>query len=209
MRFSIPFRISSSYRQHPARHPGKFWLSFLSLVGVILLWELALRIDAKASLFYPQPSAILKTLVDLSASGELWSNLGISLARITLGFLIGALSGVVLGLLMGVSSTIRALFEPWANLINPIPKIALIPFVVTALRFTGGSFIMALVVCVLPLVALDTLAAVTRIETTPTTCATWKKTGLSANARWQPSWAVAAQTPNSTCWSAAPTCRCC
>ncbi len=186
MRFTIPARLSSSTRQRRNSRPGKFWLSVLSLLGVILLWEFAIRVIPKADLFYPQPSGILKALVDLSASGELWSNIGISLARITLGFLTGAVAGIILGLLMGTNSTIRAVVEPWATLINPIPKIALIPFVVYALRFTETSFAVALMVCVLPLVALDTLAAVTRIE--PKYFEVARNYGAS---RWDTFWTVA------------------
>src|SRR5205809_8050091 len=96
------------------RRPNKFVLSFLYVLGGILVWEIIVGTIPKANLFYPQPSGIVKALVDLSASGELWSNLGISLARITVGFVIGALGGIALGLLMGVSGTFRAIVEPWA-----------------------------------------------------------------------------------------------
>ncbi len=164
MGLSIPTRVSAFVRRRTATSPNRYWLSLLFLLALILLWELAVRNGTIDKRFVPQPSEIVRSLVELSASGELWNNLGISLVRITLGFLIGAVTGIILGLLMGISPAIRALIRPVATLINPIPKIALIPFVVFALKFTEWSFIVSLTVSVLPLIALDTLAAVARIE---------------------------------------------
>jgi len=162
------------------------WLSILSPLLILLAWEVAVQQKLLDRRFVPQPSEIVKKLVDLSASGELWTNLGISLARITLGYVIAAIVGVSVGLLMGINPTIRAIIRPIAAALNPIPKIALIPFVVYALRFNEWSFIMSLMVSVLPLIILDTVAAVARIENKYFEVA--RNYGAS---RWDTFWTVA------------------
>jgi 1,4-dihydroxy-2-naphthoate polyprenyltransferase len=170
----------------PRKAPGRHWISFLFVLDLILLWELAIRNGTLDRRFIPQPSEIARTLLDLSASGELWNNLGISFVRITLGFLIAAVVGIPLGLLMGINPTIRALIRPVAALVNPIPKIALIPFVVFALKFTEWSFITSLTISILPLLLLDTMAAVARIE--PKYFEVARNYGAS---RWDTFWTVA------------------
>jgi len=162
------------------------WLSVLSPLLILLAWELAVQQRILDRRFYPQPSEIVKTLINLSNSGDLWTNLGISLSRITLGFLFAGTAGIILGLLMGISPTFRAIIRPIAAAINPIPKIALIPFVVFALAFKEISFIMSLTVSVLPLIILDTAAAVARIE--PKYFEVARNYGAS---RWDTFWTVA------------------
>src|SRR5579872_4029582 len=112
------------------------WLSILSPLVFILLWEVGVQTKILDPRFYPQPSGIIKSLIDLASSGELWDSLGISLVRVTLGFLIAAVPGIILGLLIGINPVARAIINPLVAALNPIPKIALIPFVVFALKFT-------------------------------------------------------------------------
>ena len=53
--------------------------------------------------------------------------MGISLFRIAIGFTIGALPGVVLGLAMGLLPIVRAVIQPLVDATFPIPKIAILP----------------------------------------------------------------------------------
>jgi len=140
------------------------WISFLSPLALVLLWEYAILRGWLDRRTIPQPSAVLQALIDMSKSGELWNNVGISILRITLGFGLGALIGVLLGLFIGISPTFSALLRPLMNAINPIPRIALIPFVILAFGFTERGRVLAMALSVVPIVLLDTAAAVARID---------------------------------------------
>jgi 1,4-dihydroxy-2-naphthoate polyprenyltransferase len=139
-------------------------LSALSPVVFLAAWEYSVATGILNRRFIPQPSAMLQTLADLSASGTLWSDLRVSILRIGLGFSLAALIGVVLGLLIGISRTASAIIRPLITVINPIPKIALIPFVVLAFGFNERGRIFSMAFSVMPIILLDTAAAVMRID---------------------------------------------
>ncbi|MBO9309593.1 MAG: ABC transporter permease, partial [Chloroflexi bacterium] len=99
------------------------WLSVVSPLILIGAWELAVAQGWLDRRFIPQPSQVVVELQRMLESGRLWQELGISLLRIALGFLLGGLLGIALGLLIGISTTASALLRPIITAINPIPKI--------------------------------------------------------------------------------------
>src|SRR6185312_15201261 len=73
---------------------------------------------------------IVDALWQLTMSGDLWRHLSISLVRIGSGWIIGSALGVVLGILMGLTSSGRAIGMPLVSAIYPVPKIALLPLLI-------------------------------------------------------------------------------
>jgi sulfonate transport system permease protein len=100
------------------------WLSPLLL---LLLWEAASRAGAIPAHFLAAPSAIGQTLFDMLASGELPSNLLVSLARAATGLVIGAGVGIVLALLAGLSRPGEVAVDPLMQIKRTIPTLALTP----------------------------------------------------------------------------------
>lgn len=162
------------------------WISVLSPLILVLVWELLVQTGILNRRFFTQPTKVIETLIDLSSTGLLWNELGISALRITVGFLIGSLIGIGLGLLIGISQTASAALRPIITAINPIPKIALIPFVVLALGFTEWARVLSLAISVMPIMLLDTAAAVGRIDSRYFEVA--QNYGAS---RWNAFWTVA------------------
>lgn len=102
-------------------------LSILSPIVLLAVWEIASLLGWVNTQFFPAPSAILREMGGMIASGELWVHTGASLSRILIGFVIGAVPGVVIGLAMGLSPIVRALLQPLINATFPIPKVAILP----------------------------------------------------------------------------------
>ena len=100
-----------------------------SPIALIVAWELAARATLIDTRFFPPPSAIARTLVTTLRSGELSEDVAISLQRLFLGFLLGALPGLVLGILMGIYRPFRALLDPLISATYPIPKSAILPLI--------------------------------------------------------------------------------
>ena len=140
------------------------WLSLLSPIALIALWELAVQVGWLNRVFYPPPSEVFVTLGDLIQSGQIFSDVGISLMRIGLGFLLGGVPAVIIGLLMGVSPTVRALIGPIAAAIYPIPKIALLPMIIVALGLGEISKVVTIAVSIFFLVVLNVAASVMQID---------------------------------------------
>ncbi|MCC7206722.1 MAG: 1,4-dihydroxy-2-naphthoate octaprenyltransferase [Anaerolineae bacterium] len=162
------------------------WLTLISPILLIVAWELAVQAGILNRRFVPQPSQVLATLASMAQSGELWTNLGVSMVRIALGFLLGAALGVVLGLIIGISPTASAVLRPIMSLVNPIPKILLIPFVALAFGYNEQARVLALAISLMPIILLDTAAAVDRID--PRYFEVARGYGAS---RWDTFWTVA------------------
>lgn len=139
-------------------------LSIASPIVLLIVWEWAVSVKLLDARFFPQPSHILDALRDMAATGELWNSLGASLMRTLLGFLAGTIPAVLLGLLMGISPLVRAILEPIASIINPVPKILFIFFIVLVSGFAERTRIISLALGIFFMILLDVAAAVRRIE---------------------------------------------
>ncbi|MBO8165138.1 MAG: ABC transporter permease [Brevibacillus sp.] len=78
-------------------------------------------------LFLPSPGQIVRTAVDMFQSGDILGDIGISFSRVALGFLLAALIGVPLGILMGTLRIVEGAFEPIIGFIRYMPASAFIP----------------------------------------------------------------------------------
>ena len=140
------------------------WLSLLSPVLLLGLWELAVAVGWLNRVFYPPPSEVFDTLGRLIADGSLFQDVGISMFRIVVGFILGGVPAIIVGVLMGVSPVVRALVQPIASAIYPIPKIALLPLIIVALGTDERSKVVTIAVSVFFLVVLNVAASVLQID---------------------------------------------
>jgi sulfonate transport system permease protein len=93
----------------------------LAFVG---LWEIiAFALDTR---FLPGPLQVGKTLVELTATGELLAHAAVSLSRVLAGFFLAVIIGVPVGILMGWSRKMES-FSVILEVIRPIPPLAWIP----------------------------------------------------------------------------------
>ncbi|OGL05641.1 MAG: ABC transporter permease [Candidatus Rokubacteria bacterium RIFCSPLOWO2_02_FULL_71_18] len=102
----------------------------LALAGVVVLWELVTRTGWVPALFLPSPSGVIESGMEMLASGELLVHVATSLRRLLLGFGLGALLGVSVGLAVGFFSLAEAVGTPLIAATFPIPKIALLPLLI-------------------------------------------------------------------------------
>jgi NitT/TauT family transport system permease protein len=104
--------------------------SWVAFAGILLVWQAAISLGWIDPVFLPSPAAIIDALWQLTVSGDLWRHLSISLIRIGSGWIIGSALGVVIGILMGLTSAGRAIGMPLVSAIYPVPKIALLPLLI-------------------------------------------------------------------------------
>src|ERR1700748_997664 len=102
----------------------------LAPAGVIALWQLAGSLGLVNSLFLPAPSAIVRAIWNLAASGALWHHLSASLLRIGAGWILGTIAGVAVGFAIGLFNHARAIGITFISALFPIPKIALLPLLI-------------------------------------------------------------------------------
>jgi ABC-type nitrate/sulfonate/bicarbonate transport system permease component len=145
-------------------------LSILSPLLLLGVWELFAQLHVIDTRFFPAPSSIFGVLWQMMRpspqfpTGELWFHLGISLERIVIGFLIGALPGIVIGLAMGLFSPIRAVIQPLIDATFPIPKIAILPLFIMIFGIGEESKYAIIATAVIYLVLINTVAGVRNID---------------------------------------------
>lgn len=102
--------------------------NILGIVLFLIAWEILPRIVPGVNiLMFPPPSRVFDTLIPLLVSGELISNVLISLRRAFLGFALAAILGVVAGLLTARLRILQNLSDPILHGFRSIPVIALVP----------------------------------------------------------------------------------
>ena len=115
----------------------------LVTIGALLaLWQL-IGVGARQS-YLPPVSAILPELGQLFRSGDIWREIGWSMARLAAGFALGLALGVPLGLVSGRVRAVDDFVRPILALFYPIPKAALIPILM--LWFGAGDFSKILII---------------------------------------------------------------
>ncbi|OTG86735.1 taurine ABC transporter permease [Acinetobacter sp. ANC 4558] len=109
-------------------------ISAVSLITFVIIWQLACSFKLVSPILLPSPLQIIDTVVDLTQNGyrdaPFYQHILVSTARAFFAFFIAIIIGVPLGLLMGRTPVLNAIFDPFVQFLRPIPKIALIPLVV-------------------------------------------------------------------------------
>lgn len=100
---------------------------WLSPLVVLLLWELGSRVGLIPERVLAAPSSVARTFWALAASGELASNLAVSLVRAAAGLAIGLVIGTALALVAGFSRLGETAVDPLMQLKRTIPVVALTP----------------------------------------------------------------------------------
>lgn len=114
-------------------------LPTLSVIILLAAWELLVRWRGIAPIFLPSPSSIAGFLWRMIADGTMEYHLAVTLLRIFAGFLVAAVTGIALGLLMGMSRIVSRVADIWIAALYPLPKISLIPLLIIWLG-TGEAY---------------------------------------------------------------------
>ena len=154
------------------------------ILGVLLAWELTARSGLVTPFMLPRFSAVLERIWADAASGELAVNVGLTLYRAMVGFLIAAVGGIGLGMAMSRSAGVNWLFDPIISVGFPMPKIAFLPVVILWLGFYDLSKISMVVFDAIFPVVTATIAGIQGVERE----LIWSARNMGANDRellWQ------------------------
>lgn len=141
--------------------------TILNVLGLALLlgfWQLLSAVALINPLLMPSPARIAAAAFDLARQGILLDHTIASLVRVLTGFLLAALCGVVLGVVLGLSRILADLFRPIVETLRPIPPIAWTPIAI--LWFGIGdapSYFLVFIGAIFP-IFVNTFAAVRSID---------------------------------------------
>lgn len=160
-----PRRESRPARRLPL---ARLSLQLLSLLGCLLLWQLACayRVNLGFVTFAntPRPAEVLEAALQLAQSPKLWPHLSSSLIRVGAGFGLAAVLGVILGLLIGRLPLANKLLLPPLEVLRPIPAVAWIPLSILMFPSSEGSMIFITFVGALFPILLNTIHGVEAVD---------------------------------------------
>ncbi|MDG5806731.1 ABC transporter permease [Streptomyces ossamyceticus] len=118
-------------RRRPRPRPtARYALRALALLAALALWQSLTSLDVDLWLRFsqfPTVTDVAHAFADRVAGPDYWTDLADSLTRIVTGFLLAAVLGVAVGVLIARSRLAEDLLGPVLEVIRPIPAIALVP----------------------------------------------------------------------------------
>jgi NitT/TauT family transport system permease protein len=96
----------------------------VSLLALCLIWALAAQ--AWPSRALPSPAEVWQAMVREAASGDLFFNLGVTLARVAAAYVLAMAIGSVIGILLGMHRRADRFFNPWVVLFLNVPALVII-----------------------------------------------------------------------------------
>jgi len=115
----------------------------------LLVWALAAFAVGK-DLLLPSPAAAGKALLSLAGQGSFWLSCGLTLLRVAGGFLLGMLTGTLLGFLTAFSRLADAFLSPLRSIIRATPVTSFIILVLLWLT-TGAAPLFIAFLMVVPI----------------------------------------------------------
>ena len=115
---------------------GIWWLISLTLPHYIL----------------PGPPRVWSSLTLISGNGDLWANLGITLGRVTAGFVFATLVGLPLGILFGANRRLGDFFEPIIPVMNTVSSAIWAIFAIIWFGISNATTIFVVFMTAMPLI---------------------------------------------------------
>jgi taurine transport system permease protein len=160
---SHPPRVAAPSFRLPARA-----ISAITLLALIALWWLAARYKVVSPVFLPGPEAVFRKFITVARDGfvdaTLLQHLLISLGRVFAALAATLLIGVPVGLLIGLSTVGRGIFDPLLEFLRPLPPLAYLPLVVIWFGIGEPSKVLVIGLAMLAPIALSTAAGVRAVN---------------------------------------------
>jgi len=143
---------------------GAHWPALLVFGVVAGAWTVVTQFDLVRDLFLPGPGLVGAALLDLLNNGyksrSLWAHAGLSLERVFGGFITGALVGTLLGLGMGYSRKVEAVFSPYIEFLRPLPQLSYLVLLIVWFGIGEISQVLLLFLTALPVSAVAAMDGV-------------------------------------------------
>jgi sulfonate transport system permease protein len=109
----------------------RFWLVALILpIALLCLWKGADVLGMLKPYTMPKSESVISTAIELARDGKLHKHVLSSISLVLRGFLMALAAAFALGISIGLSRKIEAVFELMVQILKPIPPIAWIPLAI-------------------------------------------------------------------------------
>ncbi len=120
------------------------------LIAMIAGWELIAHYKIVDPFIISSPSRMVKVIVTLQQSGELFNHIKASFIETVAGFLIATAVGTLFAIILWWNTLLKDIMEPYIITLNSLPKIALGPIIIVWMGIGKPAIIfMAVLICVI------------------------------------------------------------
>jgi NitT/TauT family transport system permease protein len=134
---------------------------------LILLWESVPHVIALPkglSLFFTTPLRVLEVSYELFVRNEIQAHLYVSSVEFLLGLGLAILAGLPLGLIMGRSSVVDAMLDPFVTALNATPRLVFLPLLILWLGLGIWSKVMIVFIGALFPLLINTYEGVKNVD---------------------------------------------
>jgi ABC-type nitrate/sulfonate/bicarbonate transport system permease component len=163
---SRPSRRASGGGPSPAgvrRYLSKIQTA-VSIVCLVVLWQVLVSILHPNQLAIVGPWETARQVGFLFSNGTLGADLRVSGEEFGIGFAVAIVLGVGLGVLLGTSRRLAALFDPWVMIFYTVPVIAIAPMIIIGLGITLTAKVIIVSSASLFPILLNTQAGVRNLD---------------------------------------------
>lgn len=146
---------------------GRMAINLYRILAVLIflgVWEGLTRSGVIGPFFLTPPSDIALTIVELSNSGALWGNVGVTMQETLVGFIVGVIVGAVFGFVIGLSPALNSFTGPFITMMNSVPRIALAPLFVLWFGIGTSSKIILVFTLVVFIILTNTIAGTQNVD---------------------------------------------
>jgi len=111
----------------------------LSLLVPLVIWAMVSYAGLVPPMFLPTPTAVLQAGYQMFTEDNLLIDMRVSCGRVLAGFLVAAIIGVPMGILMGTFYSMENLFAPIVGTVRYMPVTAFVPLIVIWLGLGEAS----------------------------------------------------------------------
>ena len=109
---------------------GVAWPAVLSLGAFLVVWQLVVAVSGFPPFILPGPLTVAERWARAWIEGTMWPHVAQTLVEILLGFAIGAVVALVVGVLLARSRLVERLLSPYLVAAQATPILALAPLIV-------------------------------------------------------------------------------
>lgn len=146
---SESLNISAAQQAYVRKHLIRIrWIRFyqlLILISFIAAWEITAQLGILNSFVFSSPSRVIKTIIDMTASGQLLYHVGVTLLETLFSFALVNVVGIVMAIILWWNDSISKVLEPYLIVLNSLPKSALAPVFIVWLGNNMKTIIVAAV----------------------------------------------------------------
>jgi NitT/TauT family transport system permease protein len=151
--------VVNVYRAHEKK--------FDAVISVILglgIWQLVDQFLIDNPLVSVGPARIAEAFVKLLERGEIARHVRATFVEFILGYGVGAVVGIAIGVLMALNRTVKSVISPWVTIAYNAPVILLAPLFITALGVGIASKIAIVFISAVFPVLFNTYTGITTVD---------------------------------------------